>query len=169
MGPRRFLLVLAPLLICAAPAPVDTSGTMSHAKFARYVATFNAGNLDFVRFYAPAVVFDKGERDGRLVGREAIRRWYADFWQDIDEEIVPLSMALDGGGRTMLVELRTRLTARRDGMTRFPRPLAKGDSFVIDGTIVYTLENGLITSIRGGSERSAIERANGQVELLRSE
>ena len=164
--PLLLAAALAPMIVGAAPAPVDTSGAMTHAKFARYVATFNAGNLDFVQFYSPDVVFDKGTKGGRLVGRAAIRDWYAAFWKDIDEEIVPLSMALDERRGIMLVELSTRLRARHDNITRFPRPLAKGDRFIVDGTIVYTLKDGLIHSIRGGSDRRAIERVDGAVEAL---
>jgi hypothetical protein len=143
---------------------LDTSGPMSHAKFERYLATFNAGDLRFVEFYSPDIVFDKGPDEGKLIGRDAIRQWYADFWQNIREQITPLSIAIDGGGKVMLVELRTQLDSIRDGTRSPSAALNKGDRLVVDGLIVYTIEDGLITSIRGGSEGVTITRADGTRE-----
>ena len=144
----------------------DTSGPMTREKFTRYVATFNAGDLRFVEFYKPDIEFDKGPVEGKLVGRAAIASWYRSIWQDVDETITPLSAAIDIDGKVMLVELRTQLEATRDNVKRPTAILNRGDRYVVDGTIVYGIEDGLIASIRGASKAVTITRADGTVEKL---
>ena len=129
----------------AGPPSIEAGG------FGRYVDTFNSADMSFVDYYTPDVVFDKGD-DGKLVGRDAIASWYANFWQDFDETLTPLAVAIDRGGEVMMVELRTELVAKRDGFRWRGRTYAKGDRLIVDGTIVYGLRNGLISSIRGGAE-----------------
>lgn len=146
------------------PGALDTSGPMTREKFRRYIATFNAGDLRFVEFYKPDIEFDKGPVEGKLVGRAAIANWYRNIWQDIEETITPLSAAIDGNGKIMLVELRTQLEATRDNVKRPTAILNRGDHYVVDGTIVYSIEDGLIASIRGGSKGVTITRADGTVE-----
>jgi hypothetical protein len=122
------------------------------ADFARYVETFNSANPSFVDYYAADVVFDKGAEDGVLVGRQAIAEWYVRIWQDFDETLTPLTVAIDLQAQVMMVELRTELVARRNGLVWRGRTYRKGDRLIVDGTIVYGLGNGLIRSIRGAAE-----------------
>ncbi len=144
--------------------PLDTSGPMTHEKFKRYVAIFNAGDLRFVEFYKPDIEFDKGPAEGKLSGRAAIAKWYENIWQDIDETITPMTTAIDSNGEIMVVEMRTQLDATRDNVKRPTTVLNKGDRYVVDGIIVYGIKDGLIASIRGGSRGVTITRADGTVE-----
>ncbi|MEO5598931.1 MAG: nuclear transport factor 2 family protein [Novosphingobium sp.] len=132
------------------------------ADFARYVETFNSADQSFVDFYASDVVFDKGVEDGVLVGRQAIAEWYARFWQDFDETLTPITVVIDDEAQVMMVELRTELVAKRDGLVWRDRTYRAGDRLVVDGTIVYGLDHGLIRSIRGAAEgRQIIPAAGG--------
>ncbi|MBW8743556.1 MAG: nuclear transport factor 2 family protein [Sphingomonas sp.] len=125
---------------------------MSREKFQRYVALFNTQDPDFLLYYQPDVLFDKGTTGGLLKGRQAIIKWYADIWRDFAETITPLATAIDGNGRIMMVEMRVRLEARRNGVVWRGSTFAKGEALIVDGTIVYTLKDGLITTIRGAAE-----------------
>ncbi len=145
------------LTVCALAMTMSSAATAKETiaeagDFARYVQTFNSANPSFIDFYAPDVVFDKGAEDGMLVGRQAIAEWYARIWQDFDETLTPLTVAIDHQAQVMMVELRTELVARRDGFVWRGRTYRKGDRLIVDGTIVYGLDNGLIRSIRGAAE-----------------
>ncbi len=146
---RRLFAVL--ILVCSQALLAAGSGVESVEDFDRYVATFNAADPDFVQFYSEDVVFDKGPPDGQLIGRDQIANWYSEIWQDFDEAITPLAVAFDSSRGVLMVELRTQLTSRRDGVVWRDRTYDKGDRLIVDGVIIYTLENGLITSLRGGS------------------
>jgi hypothetical protein len=61
-------------------------------------------------------------------------------------------VAIDREAQVMMVELRTELVAKRDGLVWRGRTYRKGDRLVVDGTIVYGLGNGQIQSIRGAAE-----------------
>ena len=169
---RRALIVVAlsAALTMAAPARsaeqpkraaerLDTSGPMTHEKYAQYVATFNRADGRFVEYYAPDVVFDKGKVEGVLKGREAIGAWYRNIWADMKETITPLAVAIDPERNLLIVELRTELVALHDGVKRPTETLNKGDRIVVDGAIVYTLRDGLITSLRGTSDERHVVRA----------
>jgi len=139
---------------------IDLSGPMTHEKYARYLDTFNRHDLRFVEFYAEDVVFDKGEADGILKGREAIADWYRNIWRDLTEKVTPQTVAVDSAQNLMIVELRTELTATRDGVQRPNMALNKGDQLVVDGAVVYSLRDGFITSLRGVSDARYAKRVS---------
>jgi hypothetical protein len=149
---RAALLSIAALTSIATPAFAADQHVAGADDFARYVQTFNSTDPSFVDFYAPDIVFDKGSEDGVLIGRQAIAEWYARIWQDFDETLTPLTVAIDREAQVMMVELRTELVAKRDGLVWRGRTYRKGDRLVVDGTIVYGLGNGQIQSIRGAAE-----------------
>jgi ketosteroid isomerase-like protein len=120
--------------------------------FSEYVAAFNAADPAFVNFYSPDIIFDKGPEDGVLKGRQAIADWYTTIWQDFAETLTPLTVVIDVHTGIMMVELRTELQARRDGIVWRGRTYRKNDRLIVDGTIVYLLHDGLISSIRGAAE-----------------
>jgi predicted amidohydrolase YtcJ len=138
---------------------LDTSGPMTHEKFARYVRLFNDHDLRFVDFYTPDVVFDKGSDDGVLRGRQAIADWYRDIWADVDQNITVGALAIDSHLNVVMAEILTTLDARRDAVQRPGMTLGRGDRLVTNGTVVYTLENGLIKSLRGAVKDRYVERA----------
>lgn len=148
--------------------PLDVAGHGTHApamsreRFERYVSLFNAQDPGFLLYYAPDVLFDKGASGGLLKGRQAILKWYADIWRNFAETITPLATAIDGNGRIMMVEMRVRLEARRNGVVWRGSSFAKGEALIVDGTIVYTLKDGLITAIRGAAEGRHRVRAGQQ-------
>jgi quinol monooxygenase YgiN len=113
-----------------------------------------------VDFYAEDVVFDKGKDDGILKGRQAIADWYRKIWEDLAETVTPQVVAIDSAQNSMMVELRTALTATRDGVQRPNMTLNKGDRLVVDGAVVYTLKDGLITSLRGVSTARDAQRVS---------
>jgi hypothetical protein len=159
---RTAFLLAASLTTIAAPAFAAEERIAGAGDFVRYVETFNSSDPSFVDFYAPEVVFDKGSEDGVLVGRQAIAEWYVRIWQDFDETLTPLTVAIDHEAQVMMVELRTELVARRDGLVWRGRTYRKGDRLVVDGTIVYGLGNGQIRSIRGAAEgRQVIPAGSG--------
>ena len=141
---------------------IDLSGPMTHEKYARYIDTFNRHDLRFVEFYAEDVVFDKGKVDGILKGREAIAEWYRNIWQDLTEKVTPQVVTIDSAQNLMIVELRTELTATRDGVQRPNMTLNKGDRLVVDGAVVYTLRDGSISSLRGVSTARYAERVSAE-------
>lgn len=148
----------------AAPARA-ASGEMTREGFARYISLFNAADMDFLSFYTPDVVFTKGPPDGRLVGRDAIGRWYADIWQDFRETLTPLAIAIDTTHDIMLAELRTRLEATHDGVKWRDSIYGKGDRLIVDGTIVYTLRQGRIATIRGAADGRRVIAAGEDMAL----
>lgn len=129
--------------------------------FARYVETFNAADPGFVEYYSQDVVFDKGPPEGKLIGRNAIAAWYAQLWSSFDQTITPMAVAFDSHQGVLMVELRTQLTARRDGVAWRERVYGKGDRLIVDGVVIYTLENGRISSLRGASDIREIIPADG--------
>lgn len=140
--------------------PIDLSGPMTHEKYARYIDTFNRHDLRFVEFYAEDVAFDKGKADGVLKGREAIAEWYRNIWPDLTEKVTPQAVTIDSAQNLMIVELRTELTATRDGVQRPNMTLNRGDQLVVDGAVVYSLRDGFISSLRGVSTERYAKRVN---------
>ncbi len=150
---RRALTWLAGAVAAGVAAPARAaSGQMTRESFARYIGLFNAADMGFLTFYTPDVVFTKGPPDGQLVGRDAIGQWYVRIWQDFRETLTPLAIAIDPANDIMLVELRTQLEATHDGVQWRDRAYGKGDKLIVDGTIVYTLRQGLIATIRGAAD-----------------
>lgn len=137
---------------------IDVGGPMTQEKYAHYIDTFNRHDLRFVEFYSEDVVFDKGTDDGVLKGREAIAQWYRNIWQDFEETVTPQIVSIDSGQNVMIVELRTELTAMRDGVQRPNLTLNKGDRLVVDGAVVYSLRDGSIASLRGVANTRYVKR-----------
>lgn len=159
------MLFAALLLACSQPAMAAEPAVESAEDFARYVNTFNAADPGFVEYYSQDVVFDKGPPEGQLIGRNAIAAWYAQLWASFDETITPMALAFDSRQGVLMVELRTQLTARRDGVTWRDRVYDKGDRLIVDGVVIYTLQNGLISSLRGASDiREIIPADSGAAE-----
>ncbi|MEP7351447.1 MAG: nuclear transport factor 2 family protein, partial [Sphingorhabdus sp.] len=121
----RLITVGALTFLCA---PVSAESAIKDlGDYSKYVAVFNAADPSFVNYYSPDVVFDKGPPDGILKGRSAISAWYADIWQDFGETLTPLTVVIDTRAGVMMVELRTELRARRDGIVWRDRTYRKGD------------------------------------------
>jgi len=156
-----FLVILMPSSASAGGEPCRTNlpNTMNRATFYRYVDLFNTNNTSFTCYYSPDVAFDKGADEGILIGRQAIVDWYTKIWKDFTETITPNTIAIDENLGIIMVELRVQLKARRDAVQWRGRSFAKGDSLIVDETIIYTLKDGKIAKIRGAADSKVIIRA----------
>ncbi|MCC7463261.1 MAG: nuclear transport factor 2 family protein [Gammaproteobacteria bacterium] len=112
-----------------------------------YIAAFNRGDFDgFTRFYDQNVVLDLGGKR-RLEGREAIRRFYTEVLQRIEETLTVDQLVLDTEGLACIV--RTEFRAKDDWPDFIVGPMRRGESIFIESFIFYTIgANGKFTQIR---------------------
>lgn len=112
-----------------------------------YIAAFNRGDFDgFTRFYDENVVLDLGGKR-RLEGREAIRRFYTEVLQRIEETLTVDQLVLDAEGLACIV--RTEFRAKEDWPDFIAGPIRRGESIFIESFIFYTIgANGKFTRIR---------------------
>jgi len=152
----------------AAPAKTSAPRTeMTRERYAEYVRLFNARDDAFAQYYQENVEFDHGAVYGVLHGRQGILDFYHSFWKDIDEEIVAAKIAIDNENGVMLVELTTRLRAKKDGVRLASRMLEhKGDLFVTHDVVAYGIADGLITTIGGLALGAHYEPVSQQPEPL---
>lgn len=180
---RRFSALCAALGLCVAMLILGTIGgmrianagpqsaysaktsapqtRMTRKRYSEYVRLFNARDDGFVQYYQENVEFDHGTVYGVLHGRQGVLDFYHSFWNNIDEEIVAGKMAIDNESGVMLVELTTRLRAKKDGVRIASRILEhKGDVFVTHDVVAYEIVDGLITTIGGLDLGVSCEPAN---------
>ncbi|MCW2404587.1 ketosteroid isomerase-like protein [Sphingobium sp. B1D7B] len=122
---------------------------MTRQRFEEYLRLFNAGDERFAQFYANDVVFHHAPMFGVLKGRQAIVDFYKNIRLQVSEEVTPHVVVVDNRQGLMAAELSTRLVALRDGVAMPSGNLKRGDMIMTEGTVYYTLENGLISTIRG--------------------
>lgn len=122
---------------------------MTKERFEQYLGLFNAADERYAQFYDENVVFHHAPMFGVLKGRQAIIDFYRNIRTQISEQVTPHTVVVDNEQGMMAAELSTRLVAIKDGVAMPSGDLNTGDTIISEGTVYYTLKDGLIVTIRG--------------------
>lgn len=141
--------LMAAMMPVTAYAQESAPREMTRQRFEEYLRLFNAGDERFAQFYDENVVFHHAPIFGVLKGRQAIIDFYKNIRLQVSEEVTPHVIVVDNEQGVMAAELSTRLVALKDGVAMPSGHLNTGDMIVSEGTVYYTLKDGLITTIRG--------------------
>lgn len=157
---RVTAILLAGLIAAASTTASVAEGparpAMSKERFEEYLRLFNAGDERYAQFYDENVVFHHAPMFGVLNGRLAILEFYRNIRTQVSEQVTPHTVVVDNQNGMMAAELSTRLVALKDGVAMPSGDLNTGDTIISEGTVYYTLEDGLIVNIRGS--RSGAKR-----------
>ncbi|MCW2417305.1 nuclear transport factor 2 family protein [Sphingobium sp. B8D3C] len=140
---------MAAMMPVATYAQESAPREMTRQRFEEYLRLFSAGDERFAQFYDEDVVFHHAPIFGVLKGRQAIIDFYKNIRLQVSEEVTSHVVVVDNEHGVMAAELSTRLVALKDGVAMPSGHLNTGDMIVSEGTVYYTLKDGLITTIRG--------------------
>lgn len=161
---RRGLLGLAAAapLIASEPASGATAacepmaGGLGLADYRRYLAAFNAGDLDTACGYMAADMLFEGT-GRRLAGRDAFRTYYAQLMTRIRERVSPRRVCF--GDDSIAVEMETELNVLEDWPDFATGPVRRGDVIRVVTFVFYVVEAGKFTHIRSARFARQSERA----------
>ncbi len=116
----------------------------------RVYAAFNQRDVDAALSYmSETVSWPKASEGGRVVGKDAIRAYWARQWQEFDPHVEPIEVTALAGGRT---EVRVHQVVK-----------SRGGALLSDSEVwhVYTIMDGLIDrmDLRDGGESSTASAA----------
>lgn len=148
---------IALLMLGLAAATMSSTGfarepgadAMTREDYAEYLRLFNDGDERYADYYHEDVVFHHAPMFGVLKGRQAIIDFYRNIRTQLNEHVTAHAVVIDADQNMMAAELSTRLVAVRDGVKMPSGDLDTGDAIVSEGTVYYTLKDGLISVIRG--------------------
>lgn len=132
---------------------------MSRAKFEDYLRLFTRWDRRFVEYYDPNVVFDTQPSPKPLYGRQAIVDLYTPIRRNLDEHIVAGDVVVDNANGMMVAEIRNRMTAERGDVELPSGVMRRGATRDRWGVILYSLNQGKISRIRGGAPTETFEPA----------
>ncbi|KAL1897603.1 hypothetical protein Sste5346_003909 [Sporothrix stenoceras] len=116
--------------------------TTSRKEFLEYVCAFNAHDFDkYYSFYYDDVTLDIPDpQTGMLYGKESIRRHYLPLFEEADEVIVPMVVAVEGYNIFYIMELYFRYRVQNDKGV-FVYSVTPGDIVKIRVWAHYVVEN----------------------------
>ncbi len=118
---------------------------MNKRDFQKYVAAFNACDLDgFTSYYADDVLFDLS---GKLVlrGRVAVREFYQEVFAKVKEKLDVRNVVVDEDG--LAADVDTEFKALVDDPGFIAGPIVIGRSIFIRSFIFYRIVRGKFTEI----------------------
>ncbi len=135
-------------------------GEMTLEKYRAYINLFNHKDPRFADYYHDTMVFKRSE-DEVLIGRDAVKAFYADAWTRIDERVWEDAIAIDNKNGVMAVDLSVELLAKQDPTPDASIRLKKGDHLLLREVLFYKLKDGLITSLDAPDNYRIMTPANG--------
>lgn len=125
-----------------------SGATISREKFLEYVRAFNAHDFDKqYSFYHDGVTLDIPDpQTGMLRGKEGIKGHYMPLFQEADEVIVPMVVAVDGHNIFYIMESYFRYRVHKDKGV-FAYPVTPGDVVKIRVWAHYVVVDGRMKAI----------------------